>query len=88
MGGCRIEYNFEEPQDIVKVRIAFHKGDENVRVLNVIVDGKFHSQITSSGETLGYQNFRLDTEQTSRIIFRLADHADKPNEWLAITEVG
>ena len=87
VGGCRIEYNFEDPQDIVKVRIAFHKGDENVRVLKVIVDGKFHSRITSSGETLGYQNFVLDTEQTSRIIFRLDDHANKLDEWLSITEV-
>ena len=87
VGGCRIEYNFEDPQDIVKVRIAFHRGDENNRTLNVIVDGSFHRQITSSGDTNGYQGFPLRTEQTSKIILRLADHASRPDEWLAITEV-
>lgn len=87
VGGCRIEYNFEDPQDIVKVRIAFHKGDENVRTLNVIVDGSFHSQITSSGETDGFQGFALNTKQTSKVVLRLADHASRPEEWLGITEV-
>ncbi|CAN0476352.1 unnamed protein product, partial [Scytosiphon promiscuus] len=58
--GCWIEYYFDEPQDIEEVRIAFHRGTENTRTLNVYDNGWYHSQIESSGETNGYQTFDLD----------------------------
>lgn len=86
-GGCRIDYHFEDPQDIKRMRIAFHKGDENTRALNVFVDGEFHSLIESSGTTLGYQNFLLNTQGTSDIRLYHDDFGSRPDEWLSITEV-
>lgn len=86
-GGCRIDYSFAEPQDIKRIRIAFHKGDENTRALNVFVDGEFHSLIESSGTTLGYQNFLLNTVGTSDIRLYHDDYGSRPDEWLSITEV-
>ena len=46
--GCCITYFFEEPQDIVRLRMAFHKGDEDTRTLDVYDNGNYHSTITSS----------------------------------------
>lgn len=34
-GPCQIEYAFGEPQDIVDVQVAFWKGDERIRTLEV-----------------------------------------------------
>ena len=85
--GCWLDYYFDEPQDIVRMRIAFHKGDENTRSLDVYEDGNYHSTITSSGSTLGYQNFLLDTDETNRIRLRLDDYSNNGDVWLSITEV-
>ena len=82
--GCCITYSFEEPQDIVRMRIAFHKGDERIRTLNVYDNGDHHSEITSSGETSGFENFSLNTDETEDIKLCLDDDGD---DWLSITEV-
>ena len=34
-GPCQIEYTFAEPQDIVGIQVAFWKGDERTRTLDV-----------------------------------------------------
>ena len=85
--GCCITYSFEEPQDIVKMKIAFHKGDERTRKLDVYEtydDGKNKSQIKSSGKTLGYETFYLNTDETEKMKLCLDGDDD---EWLSITEV-
>ena len=82
--GCCITYSFEEPQDIVRMRIAFHKGNERIRTLNVYDNGHHHSEITSSGETSGFENFSLNTDETEDIKLCLDDDGD---DWLSITEV-
>ena len=85
--GCCITYYFEEPQDIVTMRIAFHRGDENTRSLDVFDNGDQHSTITSSGSTLGYQNFELNTDETEDIKLCLDNPNENTNVWLSITEV-
>ncbi|CAM9135087.1 unnamed protein product, partial [Laminaria digitata] len=85
--GCCITYSFEEPQDIVRMRIAFHKGDENTRTLYVVDNGSYHSTITSSGSTLGFQNFNIDTDETEEIMLCLGDPLWYTDTWLSITEV-
>ncbi|CAN0537357.1 unnamed protein product, partial [Scytosiphon promiscuus] len=42
-GGCCIDYSFEEPQDIVSLDIAFHRGTDRTRTLDVYENGDFHS---------------------------------------------
>lgn len=86
-GGCRINYNFGQRQDIHSLRIAFHEGTERTLALNVMVDGELHSQIESSGQTDAYQTFILDTESTSTISLNHDDFANRPNEWVSLTEV-
>ena len=85
--GCCITYSFEEPQDIVRMQIAFHKGDERVRTLDVFDNGDYHSTIGSSGSTLGYQSFDLSTDETEDIELCLEDPEMSTDVWLSITEV-
>ena len=82
--GCCITYTFEEPQDIVKLRIAFHLGDERIRTLDVYDNGEYDSEITSSGDTLYYETFYLNTDETEELKLCLDDDGD---DWLSITEV-
>ena len=85
--GCWLDYYFDEAQDIVRMRIAFHKGDQRTRTLDVYENGNYHSTITSGGSTMGYQNFMLDTDETNRIRLRLDGYGDNSDVWLSITEV-
>lgn len=87
-GGCCVEYSFEEPQDIVRMDIAFHRGAENVRTLDVFNNGEFLSQIESSGSTLGYQEFVVNTDETAGLSLCLADPETNTRTWLSMTEVG
>ncbi|CAM9164599.1 unnamed protein product, partial [Laminaria digitata] len=82
--GCCITYYFEEPQDIVEVKLAFYKGKEDTRTLKVYDNGSYHSKIKSSGSTNGYQTFELDTDETEELKFCLNDDDDV---WISITEV-
>lgn len=86
-GGCCIEYLFDEPQDIVTMKIAFHNGTVRTRLLNVYDNGDFHSQIESSGLTNGFQEFALNSDETAVITLCLDDSMSDA-EWLSITEVG
>ena len=85
--GCWITYSFDEPQDLVEIRIAFYKGKEDTRTLKVYDNGKYHSKIKSSGNTTGYQTFYLDTDETSELKLYLNDYKLDSDVWLSITEV-
>lgn len=87
MGRCWIKYMFEDAQDIVRMRVAFHKGDENIRTLNVYVDGQYDGQFESSGSSLGYQNYLLNTQGTTKITLYHDDDGTNTDEWLSLTEV-
>ena len=82
---CKITYYFEEAQDIVRMRIAFHKGNENQRWLRVKLNGSTHSTIESSGETLGYQNFALNSDETEDLSLEAVSLDG--DEWISIKEV-
>lgn len=85
---CCIEYYLSEPQDIVGMDIAFYKGTENVRMLNVYNDGVFNAQLESSGSTSGYQGFVVTTEATGVLGVCLDDSESNPGTtWLSLTEV-
>ena len=83
---CEITYIFEQPQDIVRMLIAFYKGDERTRELKVKVNAFSRYTIESSGETNGFEEFALDLDGTESLTLEgLGLHLD---QWIAITEVG
>lgn len=86
-GGCWIEYYFDEPQDIVEIRIMFYKGTTRTRTLNVYANSQFHSQIQSSGVTNGYETFYLNTDETAELMLYLDDWESNPSMSLSIMEV-
>lgn len=86
-GGCWIEYYFDEPQDIVEIRISFYQGNTRTRTLNVYENSQFHSQIQSSGLTSSYESFYLDTDETSELMLYLDNWESNPSMWLSIKEV-
>lgn len=85
--GCRITYDFDDPQDIHSLRIAFYEGTEGTLTLNVRVNGNLFDTITSSGTTDVYQTFVLGTEDTTSISLNHDDFANRPHEWVSLTEV-
>ena len=83
---CEIMYTFEEPQNIVRMLIAFYKGDERTRELNVKLNGSTQSIIQSSGETDGFESFELETDETETLTLEAVNL--QGDEWISITEVG
>lgn len=80
-------YTFEEPQDIVRVLIAFYKGDERTRGLKVKINGSSQDvTLESSGETEELQPFEFNTDETETFV--LEARGLSGDEWIAITEVG
>ena len=82
---CKITYNFEEPQDIVRLNINFYRGDERVRTLKIEGSGGFEQTITSSGTTNGYERFDVNTDETSWL--SMEGQNLQSTEWISITEV-
>ena len=85
--GCCISYYFEEPQDIVDVKIAFHQGNKRTRCLDVFNNGKKFDTIESSGKTNNFETFNLYTDETAELKFCLCDPKWNEDVWLSITEV-
>ncbi|CAN0430983.1 unnamed protein product, partial [Scytosiphon promiscuus] len=85
--GCCITYSFGQAQDIVRMQVAFHRGDERTRTLDVFDNGLLHSTITSSGSTLGFESFDLSTDETENIKLCLGDPENNTNVFVSITEV-
>lgn len=82
---CAITYMFEEPQDIVLMLIAFYKGDERTRALNIYLNGSPYTVIESSGKTEWFEVFELNTNHTETLALEALDL--RGNEWISITEV-
>lgn len=85
---CCIDYNFSEAQDVIMLNIAFYKGTERTRTLNVYNNGDFISQIESSGSSDDYEAFILKTDETTDVSICMHDPDFDGNEWLSFTEVG
>lgn len=82
---CELTISFGVPQDIAKMRLALHKGNERIRSVNVWANGDLVTTVTSSGMTLGYESFRVIAPDTTTIVLQAAGL--EPNGWLSITEV-
>ena len=85
--GCCIWYTFEEPQDIEEVSIAFDRGTERTRCLDVFSNGKKIDTINSSGKTSDFEWFNIYTDETKELRFCLCDPKWNENVWLSLTEV-
>ena len=82
----QIMYTFEEPQDVVRVLIAFYKDEDRTRKLKVKLNGSLRYEvIQSSGETGGFERFELDTEENETLTLEGVDL--QGDEWITITEV-
>lgn len=90
---CRLFYSFDSPQDIVTLDLAFFKGDERTRTFfvktyNAHRDYPGTSAVfTSSGSTLGYESFELNTNQTWYMYLAPSTAGDNDKDWISITEV-
>lgn len=83
-GECYIEFSFDSPQDVLSMNIAFHKGDTRVRTVEVFGDGSSLGEFTSSGTTVGYENWTLNAKDVTaiKIIPKYLG-----NDWISLTEV-
>ncbi|CAN0045826.1 unnamed protein product, partial [Scytosiphon promiscuus] len=83
-GPCQIEYTFAEAQDIVDIQVAFWKGNERIRTLEVHLDGILHhtheSYAESNFNTLGVVGTGVTTVMLQSVDV-LAD------EWISLLEV-
>ncbi|CAM9282699.1 unnamed protein product [Ectocarpus sp. 6 AP-2014] len=82
---CKITYKFEEPQDIVRIKIKFYKGDERVRTLKLKGSDGFKKTITSSGTSSKYETWDINTDETKWLSMEALNLDD--DEWISITEV-
>lgn len=88
---CRLFYSFEDDPNIVTLNLAFYKGDERTRqffVKTYSSDRSVENQMltfTSSGATLGFESFEINSNQTSYMY--VAPSGDNYYDWISITEV-
>eukprot|EP00752_Nemacystus_decipiens_P018357 g16468.t1 len=83
-GPCQIEYTFAEPQDIVDIQVAFWKGDERTRTLDVYLDGELAATHESySGSTFN----SLATAGNEVTTVMLESVGLLSGEWISLLEV-
>ncbi|CAM9816260.1 unnamed protein product [Ectocarpus sp. 12 AP-2014] len=83
-GPCQIEFSFAEPQNIVDIKVAFWKGNERVRTLEVYVNGElthtYESYADSTFNTLGVTADEANTVMLESVSLL-------SNEWISLIEV-
>ncbi|CAN0059212.1 unnamed protein product [Ectocarpus fasciculatus] len=83
-GPCQIEFSFAEPQDIVDIQVAFWKGNERTRTLDVYIDGELththESYADSTFNTLG-----VTASEASTVMLESVDLLS--DEWISLLEV-
>lgn len=91
---CEICFSLEgEPQDIVRLEIAFYKGDIRQRLFDVTTldtSGKTctYPRFLSTGTTLGFESWDLNSDETVKVCLQYAPNpALSTNTWFSITEV-
>ncbi|CAM9888203.1 unnamed protein product, partial [Ectocarpus fasciculatus] len=83
-GPCQIEFSFAEPQNIVDVQVAFWKGNERVRTLEVHVDG----ELTHTHESFADSTFNtlgVIASEASTVMLESVDLLS--DEWISLIEV-
>ena len=82
---CEIIYGFDEPQAISIMRIAFYKGSESTRRLEVKINGSTNSEIESSGLTDQFEDFDLNVDKVGEISLETVGLG--VSEWISLLEV-
>ncbi|CAM9449752.1 unnamed protein product, partial [Ectocarpus sp. 12 AP-2014] len=83
-GPCQIEFSFAEPQNIVEIQVAFWKGDERIRTLDVHVD----DELTHTHESFTDSTFStLGVTATEASTVMLESVALLSDEWISLIEV-
>ncbi|CAM9104677.1 unnamed protein product, partial [Hapterophycus canaliculatus] len=83
-GPCQIEYTFGEPQDVVDIQVAFWKGSERTRTLEVHLDDTSEHTHESYGEST-FNTLGVQATGVSRVMLESADLL--PDEWISLIEV-
>eukprot|EP00752_Nemacystus_decipiens_P018348 g16460.t1 len=83
-GPCQIQYTFAEPQDVVDIQVAFWKGDERLRTLDVHLNGELtHTRQSYSGST--YNTLGVAGNAVTTVT--LESIGLMSNEWISLIEV-
>ncbi|CAM9525825.1 unnamed protein product, partial [Ectocarpus fasciculatus] len=83
-GTCQIEFSFAEPQNIVDIQVAFWKGNERVRTLEVHING----ELTHTHESYADFTFNaLGVTATEASTVMLESVALRSTEWISLLEV-
>ncbi|CAN0363610.1 unnamed protein product [Ectocarpus fasciculatus] len=83
-GPCQIEFTFAEPQNVVDIQVAFWKGNDRVRTLEVHING----ELTHTHESYGDSTFNtlgVTASEASTVTLESVDLV--PNEWISLIEV-
>ncbi|CAM9253334.1 unnamed protein product, partial [Scytosiphon promiscuus] len=83
-GPCQIEYTFAEAQDIMDIQVAFWRGNERTRTLEVHFDGMLHHTHESySGST--FNTLAVVGTGVTTVMLQSIDLL--PEEWISLIEV-
>ncbi|CBJ33705.1 conserved unknown protein [Ectocarpus siliculosus] len=83
-GPCQIEFTFAEPQTIVDIQVAFWKGNERTRTLEVYING----EMTHTHESYADATFNtLGVTATDVSTVMLESVALLSDEWISLIEV-
>ncbi|CAM9911793.1 unnamed protein product, partial [Ectocarpus sp. 4 AP-2014] len=83
-GPCQIEFTFAEPQTIMDIQVAFWKGNERTRTLEVHMNG----EITHTHESYADDTFNtLGVTGTDVSTVMLESVALLSDEWISLIEV-
>lgn len=83
---CQIVYEFSDAQPVRSVAVAFLKGDERTRTVNVNVNGVLHAVVESGGATSGLETFELEGAE-GVLSLGLESAGLAADEFLSIIEV-
>ncbi|CAN0440595.1 unnamed protein product, partial [Pylaiella littoralis] len=83
-GPCVIGYIFGEPQDIIDIQVAFFKGDERTRTIDVHFDGvRVHTHESYAGSTFN----TIGVSGTGVTTVALESKDLLPTDWISMIEV-
>ncbi|CAN0158392.1 unnamed protein product, partial [Ectocarpus sp. 6 AP-2014] len=83
-GPCQIEFSFAEPQNIVDIQVAFWKGNERVRTLEVYVNGELtHTHESYADAT--FNTLGVTANEANTVMLKSVSLLS--NEWISLIEV-
>eukprot|EP00903_Cladosiphon_okamuranus_P005791 g5738.t1 len=83
-GPCQIEYTFAEPQDVVDIQVAFWKGNQRTRTLDVYING----EMAMTHESYAGSTFNeLGVVANGVTTVMLESSGPTSSEWISLIEV-